>query len=253
MRAHGSIIVEHDTATGRSFLRSGRADPPFGVRWCDGRVLVAASAAAPLGGDELSLDIDVGPNATADVGTVASTIVLPGAVAGPSTMTTNCVVADGAHLDWLGEPTVSVVGSEHTVATRVALAGSATCRIVEEAALGRSGEASGRLRLVLRVERDGVILVHHEELFGPDVAGAGSTVSVGDARYVLSAVHVGVEIGDSRIVEHAEGRAAWLPVAGDTAVVLAVGADRPSVVRLSREVAGGERNASDGSRSALRR
>lgn len=236
MRAHGSIVVEHDAVTDRSFLRSGRADPPFSVRWCDGRVLVAASAAAPLGGDELSLDIAVGAGATADVGTVASTIVLPGAVAAPSSMTTNCTVAERAHLDWAGEPTVSVVGSDHEVVTNIDLTASSTCRIVEEVALGRTGEPSGRLRLVVRVERGGVVVVHHEELFGPDVPGSGSTVSTGHARHVLSAVHVGVDVGDSRVVEHPDGRAAWLPVAPDSAVVLAVGVDRPAVLRLAGTV-----------------
>lgn len=237
MRAHGSIVVEHDAATDRSFLRSSRADPPFSIRWCERRVLVAASAAAPLGGDELSLDIHVGARAIADVGTVASTIVLPGPIAAPSSMTTMCVVGGGAHLDWIGEPTVSVVGSDHTMMTTVDLAASGTCRIVEEIALGRTGEPSGRLRLVLRVERDGVVLVHHEELFGPDVPGAGSAVSIGPARHVLSAVHVGVDSGDARVVEHSDGRAAWLPVAPDAAVVLVVGADRPTVSRLALEVA----------------
>jgi len=236
VRSHGSIVVERDEVTGRSFLRSGRADPPFSVRWCDGRVLVAASAAAPLGGDELSLDITVGAGATADVGTVASTIVLPGAVAAPSSMTTNCVVDDGAHLDWAGEPTVSVVGSDHEVVTTVDLSASASCRIVEEVALGRTGEPSGRLRLLVRVQRAGVVVVHHEELFGPDVPGMGSTVSTANARHMLSAVHVGVDAGDARVTEHADGRAAWLPVADDAAVVLAVGVDRPAVLRLTGSV-----------------
>lgn len=240
MRSHGSIVVERDTATGRSFLRSGRADPPFSIRWCDGRVLIAASAAAPLGGDQLSLDIRVGAGATADVGTVASTIVLPGPVAAPSSMFTKCVVGSGAHLDWAGEPTVSVVGSDHTVVTHVDLSGSGSCRIVDEVALGRSGEPSGRLRLVVRVERDGAVLVHHEEVFGPDVPGAGSTVSTGDARHVLSAVHVGVDSGEARVVERADGRAARLPVANDASVVLAVGVDRSAVVRLTHAVLDGE-------------
>jgi urease accessory protein len=242
VKSHGGIVVDWDEATGRSFLRSGRADPPFSVRWCDGRVLVAASAAAPLGGDELSLDIAVGAGATADVGTVASTIVLPGAVAAQSFMTTNCVVGDGAHLDWVGEPTVSVVGSDHEVITTVDLAASATCRIVEEVSLGRAGEPSGRLRLVVRVERAGRVLVHHEELFGPGVPGVGSTVSTANARHVLSAVHVGVEVGDARVIEHIDGRAAWLPVATDAAVVLAVGVDRPAVLRLAGTVSDEDRH-----------
>ncbi|MGA9276115.1 urease accessory protein UreD, partial [Ilumatobacter sp.] len=172
--------------------------------------MLAASAAAPLGGDELTLDIDVGAGAHASVGTVASTIVLPGPDASPSSMRTRCAVAAGAHLDWRGEPTVSVRGSDHTITTTVELDASATCRIVEEVALGRTDEVSGRLRLVLRVGRAGAVLVQHAESFGPDVAGAGSLVSVGAARHVLSAIHVGVDPGVSRVHVDGDCRAAWL-------------------------------------------
>lgn len=232
MKAHGSVVVERDDTTGRSFLRSGRADPPFSVRWCDDRVLIAASAAAPLGGDELTFDISVGQGADASIGTVASTIVLPGPLGARSSMRTTCTVASRGHLAWHGEPTVSVVGSDHTVTTVVDLAASATCRVVEEVALGRTNEPSGRLEFVLRVVRDGAVLVHHAETFGPDVPGAGSFVSVGEARHVLSAVHVGVDAGEARVREDDGCRAAWLPIAPDVAVVLAVGPDRPTVLTL---------------------
>lgn len=200
-------------------------------------MLIAASAAAPVGGDELTMAIDVLPRAQADIGTVASTIVLPGPTGDPSSMSTRCAVGAGAHLDWFGEPTVSVVGSDHTVTTAVDLDVAATCRVVEEVSLGRSGEPSGRLRLVLRVERNGRPLVHHDELFGPDAPGAGSVVSVGAARHVLSAVLVGVEAGEPRSMIDGPCRVAWLPVAADAAVVLAVGPDRPTVTTAVAELA----------------
>ncbi|MGB3734238.1 MAG: urease accessory protein UreD [Ilumatobacter sp.] len=236
MNSHGSIVVGHDPVRG-AYLRSARCEPPFDVRRCDDRILIAASAAAPVGGDALSLDIDIEPATRARIGTVASTIVLPGPTGEPSTMVTRCSVADGAHLDWFAEPTVSVAGSDHTVTTTIDLAASATCRIVEEVALGRTDERSGGLRLVLRVERDGRVLVHHDESFGPDVDGAGSVVSVGGARHVLSAVLVGVEAGDSRATTDGDVRAAWLPMADDVAVLLAVGPDRPSVLSRVSELA----------------
>jgi urease accessory protein len=190
---------------------------------------VAASAAAPVGGDELSLSIAVLAGVHAEVGAVASTIVLPGPTAAPSTMSTQCTVGMDAHLDWIGEPTVSVAGSDHTITTTVDLDESSTCRVVEEVSLGRTNEVSGRLRLVLRVVRGGRPLVHHEETFGPDVPGAGSVVSTGTARHVLSEVLVGVDAGTPRVSVTGACRAAWLPVAADVVMILAVGADRPSV------------------------
>ncbi|MEP4649636.1 MAG: urease accessory protein UreD [Ilumatobacter sp.] len=230
MKGHGSIRVAYDERSGRSSLSSAASGPPFGIRSCAGRILIAASAAAPVGGDELSLDVAVDDGACADVGTVASTVVLPGPTGEPSTMSTRCRVGRDAHLDWIGEPTVSVVGSTHTVTTAVTLDASATCRIVEEVSLGRTREDSGLLRLVLRVERDGRPLVHHDESFGPRVRGAGSSVSVGAARHVLSAILVGVGAGPARSFVCDSVRVAWLPVSDDAAVVFAVGTDRPGVV-----------------------
>lgn len=229
MKAHGSIVVAPGGA-GRSTLRNAHSEPPFSIRECDGRVLIAASAAAPVGGDELSMGIAVLAGARADVGTVASTIVLPGPTGTPSTMMTTCVVGMDAHLEWVGEPTVSVAGSDHTVETLVELDDTATCRVVEEVSLGRSDEPSGRLRLVIRVERGGRPLVHHDETFGPDVLGAGSAVSTGTARHALSEVLVGVDAGESRLLIIGETRAAWLPMGDDVAMILAVGPDRPSVL-----------------------
>jgi urease accessory protein len=235
--AHGTIVVAADADTGRAHLQRAEGDPPFSIRRCGERVLIAASAAAPVGGDELSLDIGVLDGAVADIGTVASTIVLPGPTGASSSMTTRCEVGADAHLDWIGEPTVSVVGSDHEVVTSVDLAASSTCRIVEEVSLGRTGEPSGRLRLVLRVVRDAATVVHHDESFGPDVPGAGSVVSVGTARHVLSAVLVGVDAGPSRSSISDDCRVAWLPVSPDVAVVLAVGTDRPSVRAAVERVA----------------
>jgi urease accessory protein len=228
VKGEGAIVVADDG--GRLVLRSTWSEPPFSMRRCGDRILIAASAAAPVGGDELCLAIEVLPGARADIGTVAATIVLPGPTGAPSTMTTECIVGAGAHLDWTGEPTVSVAGSDHTITTTVRLAETATCRIVEEVSLGRSHEPSGRLRLVLRVERDGQPLAHHDELFGPDVPGARSVVSVGDARHVYSAVIVGIDAGASRVVAAGTARAAWLPIAPDATFVLGVGPDRPATL-----------------------
>ena len=103
--------------------------------------------------------------------------------------------------------------------------------IVEEVSLGRTDEPSGRLRLILRVERGGRPLVHHDELFGPDVPGAGSVVSVGSGRHVLSAVVVGPPAAEPEVVVDGPLRIARLRVAPDAVVILAVGPDRPSVTR----------------------
>jgi urease accessory protein len=195
------------------------------VRASGSRVLIAASAASPVGGDDLEIDVNVGPEASADIGTVAATIVWPGPDGSWSSSTTACDVRERARLVWWPEPTVSVQGSRHRVRTLVRLASSAECVLVEEVALGRSGEQPGVLDVELRVERDGVPLVHHHETFG----ASSSAVGVGAASHALAGVFVGTAAGEPRTVVDGAAAAAWLPVAADAAVLLAVGRDRPAV------------------------
>jgi urease accessory protein len=240
MRGRGEIVVGAPDV-----LRVARSEPPFSVRKCADRILLAASAAGPLGGDELELDVVVEAGARADIGSVAAVMIHPDPTGAASTQRSRLTVGAGGHLDWRPEPSVSIAGSDHSVDTTIDLAADATCRIVEEVSLGRSGEPSGRLRLSFRVVRAGVTLVHHAESFGPDVLGAGSVVSVGAGRHVVSCVLVGVDASDSRVAADGACRAAWLPVAADAAVVLVVAPDRPAAIRaldtVAPELAGAQR------------
>lgn len=235
MRSNATIAVAR--RDGRDELVDRRSQAPFSVRRCGDRIMVASSAAMPVGGDELDLSITVEEGARAVVGSVAATMVWPGAGGERSTMSTVATVADAGRLDLWLEPTVSVAGSGHRAVTIVRLAGSATCRVVEEVVLGRTGECAGRLDLALRVERDGRVLAHHEESFGPDVPGASSSVSVGSARHVLSAVLVGVEAGRSRVRVESGRALAWLPMHDDVVVIMAIGPDRPAVLDLVGAIA----------------
>lgn len=230
MKASATIAVAR--CGDRDVVVDQRSAAPLSVRQCGGRILLACSAAAPVGGDELELAVDVGSGARAGVGSVAASIVWPGVGGAASSMTTKCAVGPGGHLDLWFEPTISVAESRHRTVTVVRLDRDATCRVVEEAVLGRRDEAPGHLDLSLRVERGGRPLVHHDEAFGPDVAGAWSSVSVGAARHVVSAVLVGIDVGPPRVCVEADRAAAWLPVAADAAMVMAIGHDRPSAMNL---------------------
>jgi urease accessory protein len=230
VKAAATIAVERHRD--RDVVVDQRSASPFSVRQCGDRLLLAASAAAPVGGDELELQVDVGPGATATVGSVAASMVWPGPDGAPSSTATTCTVGAGGHLDLWLEPTISVAGSHHRANTLVRLADGATCRVVEEVVLGRSGEPAGHLEVTLRVERGGLPLLQHAEVFGPDVAGALSSVSVGTARFALAAVVVGPDAGPSTVEVEGRSAAARLPVAADAVVVLAVGPDRPSAVTL---------------------
>lgn len=216
----------------RSEVVDRRAQAPLSVRRCGDRVLIASSAAMPVGGDELELVIEVGPGARADIGSVAAGMVWPGVGGVASVMTTRARIAEQGRLDLWLEPTISVVGSRHEMTTTVQMDATASARVVEEIVLGRSGEESGDLGLSLRVERGGRALVHHREQFGPGAVGARSSVGVGGARHVVSAVLVGVDAGRSRVRVEDSRAGAWLPMGDDVVVVMAAGHDRPSVLDL---------------------
>lgn len=233
MRATAEARIE--LRNGRSELVVRRAEAPMSLRWSDGRVLLTSAAAHPVGGDELDLSIAVGELAEARVGSVAAAMCWPGSDGSASLMRTRCDVASGAHLDLAPEPTVAVAGCRHQAATHVALAADATGRIVEEFALGRTGESSGVIGVSLRVERAGRPLVHHDEWFG--TPGAATSVSVGNARHVFTAVLVGPIAGASRTAKGSTGAAARLPIAGDAIVVIGIGADRPAVHDLVLQLA----------------
>ncbi|WP_051062207.1 urease accessory protein UreD [Ilumatobacter nonamiensis] len=230
MKASATIAVAR--CGERDVVIDQRCSAPFSVRQCDGRILLASSAAAPVGGDELELTVDVGAGALVSVGSVAASMVWPGVGGESSSMTTTCAVGDAAHLDLSLEPTISLARSRHRTTTLVRLGSDATCRVLEETVLGRRDEVSGRLDLSLRVERDGRPILHHDERFGPDVPGAWSSVSVGAGRHVVSAVLVGIDPGPPEVCVEADRSAAWLPVAADAAVAMAVGPDRPSTMNM---------------------
>jgi urease accessory protein len=57
-------------------------------------------------------------------------------------------------------------------------------------------------------------------------------VSVGGARHVVSAVLVGIDAGPPQVCVEAARAAAWLTVAADAAMMMAIGHDRPSAMNL---------------------
>lgn len=204
-----------------------RAEAPVSIRRTGGRFLFVSTAAAPVRGDELDITVAIAPGVRAEIGSVAAMIVWPGPdgapIGPPSRTTTRITVGAGAHLEWAPEPLVSVVGSDHVARTSLELAAGATCRLVEEYALGRHAEPCGTLATDLRVTRADHPLVHHGERFAP-----------GAPRHVLAALLVGVPAAPFVCVGDGV-QAACLPgAAPDVSLVLAQGPDRPAVLAQLR-------------------
>ena len=230
MRAAARIRVER--RHGRDEVVERAAEAPFAVRRCGDTIQLAATAASPVGGDELDLDIVVGSEATARIGSIGAMLVWPAPTPAASTMVTTVTVDEGAELVLAPEPTITVAGSRHRATTLVDLAPTARCELVEEYSLGRSGEPAGTIETSLRLVRGGRPLFHHDEVLGA-LAEAGTTsVGVGGARHVTTMLVVGEPAGDpATSVDHG-GMAARLPLAEDAFALLGAGVDRPTVQRL---------------------
>jgi urease accessory protein len=219
--------IEVARRDGRDVLVDVRSEPPLAVRATAERVLLVGSAAGPVGGDELAVDIVVGPGATLALGTAAATLAWPGPSGRPSTQAVHADIAEGAVLRWEPEPLIAVAGCRHHSTTTVRLAAGAVVWLLEEVALGRTGEPSGCVTLTWRVERAGRVLLHHTEQLGPDVPGWGSAVSAGGHRHLLAAITVGRPAPETPPAVTADVAAAVLAVAPDAWVVLVAGSSRP--------------------------
>jgi urease accessory protein len=219
--------VEVARRDGRDVLVDARSEPPLAIRATPDRVLLVGSAAAPVGGDELALDVVVGPGATLALGTAAATLAWPGPTGRPSSQTVHADVGPGGVLRWEPEPLVAVAGCRHRSTTTVALAIDAVAWIVDEVALGRTGEPPGHVTLTWRIERAGRVLLHHEERLGPDVPGWGSAVTAGQHRHLLAAIAVGRPAPAAVPLVTDDVAAAVLTVDADAWVVLAAAVSRP--------------------------
>lgn len=234
-----AVVGVPAAATSTAQIVDVRTEPPVIAREAGGRVLLGASAAGPLGGDHLGLELVVEASAAADVGTVGATMLLPGRTPAPSSAATLVDVGAGASIVWRPEPTISVVGSVHDASMVVQLAPDATCRIVDELSLGRSGERSGVVTSSIRVERAGRPLVHHAERYGPDLPGAGSSAASPQSGHVVTSIVVGpgalgsvaVDVGE----HHWAGR---MPLAPDAHLAVAIATDRPEALLLLAQLEG---------------
>lgn len=160
MKAHARLVA---TATdGATVLRELRGEPPLLPRVTGTRgpsavaeVHLVGGAAGPIGGDELFLDIDVGPGASLVLRTVAATVALPGPHGRPSSTTIRACVAAGGRLVVRPEPVVAAAGCDHRVLSTVELDAGAQLVWWEELICGRYGEACGDLTMELAVRRSG--------------------------------------------------------------------------------------------------
>ncbi|MFG2078407.1 urease accessory protein UreD [Nonomuraea maritima] len=232
MRARAAVATAR--ADGRTVVSRLASAPPLTLRQTGPHTVhLVSTAAGPLGGDRLALDVDVAPGTTLELGSVASTLVLPGD--GPSELVVTARVGTGATLRFAPEPTVLATGCDHRVAVRLTVEAGANVSWREEIVLGRHGEPSGRCLARFDATLDGLPLLRQEFTAG-DPALDSSPALYGTARC----------IGTTFLTAHAaepyvaEGLAV-LPLSGPGTLVTALAAD---AVELRALLEQGERLAS---------
>lgn len=254
MIARACIVAEADGAASTR-LAVLRSSVPLVLRQAEGAVWIVGGAAGPLGGDDLALDIEIGPGAELTVRTAAAVVVLPGPSGSPSRFHVSVRVGAGGTLRWLPEPMVAAAGCTHRADARIQLDEGTRLAWREEIVLGRHGEEAGSCRAHVSVDLRGAPLLRQEIRVGPGAPGwRGAAVTAG-ARALGSLLLVDprwecrpaprVVVGPSAVAVPLEGPAAQVtalaPDALTLRILLAEGESAlclPSGAELARKDAG---------------
>jgi urease accessory protein len=227
MRAQAGIVAERDDRGGTR-LAVLRGESPLLLRRTgrpDGggvTVHLVGGAAGPLRGDELRLDVVVGPGARLEIRSVAASLALPGRPAPPSRLTVTASVAAGGTLRWLPEPLIAAAGCDHDVVTRVDVAEGGTLLWRDDLVCGRHREASGAVRADTLIRYAGVALYRHELAVGPGAPGWDGAAVLGGGRAIGTVVTAGPELPEPAVLGT---DAAAMRLAGPGVLATAVGED----------------------------
>jgi len=217
-----------------------RADGALGARRTGGgpagaaQVHLIGTAAGPLGGDVVEVDVRVEAGAHLVLRGVAATIALPHRDGGSSTVRLRVDVAEGARCDLALEPVVVARGADLHAVTEVAVADGAHLDLTEQVVLGRWGEGPGRWRGTVRADLAGVPWLRQSVALGP---GAPAWDALDAPRALLSRLRT-ADAGGSVLLPATAGGAALLPLALGGTLLEALGADLADVVRDAAALAG---------------
>jgi urease accessory protein len=243
MDAHARLAVSAEA--GHTRIGRLRSDPPIVLRptrptggdpppgWELGGaagVSLASSAAGPIGGDRLRLDVDVGPGARLVLRTVAATLALPGPHGQPSHSTTTLRVAGGGTLAWLPEPLIAATHCDHHSSTLIDLEPGARLLAREELILGRHHEPPGTVEQRLRVTQAGRPLHDQNTGVGALVPGWEGPAVTGGRKAAGSILLAGPD-SEPPEIPALGGDAAVLPLGPSAVLVTALAHDAHTLHR----------------------
>ncbi|ASW54850.1 urease accessory protein UreD [Plantactinospora sp. KBS50] len=231
MRARARVVAEADGRGGTRLTRM-RGETPLLLRRTGpaggpATVHLVGGAAGPLGGDDLRLDLEVGPGATLCLGTVAASVALPARSGAGSRFTVRATVAGGGTLHWLPEQTVAAARCRHRTDATVELAESATLLWRDELVCGRHAEPAGEVEVSTRVRYADRPLLHQTLAVGGAPGWDGPAV-LGGAKATGSLLRVGPDAATApRVIAPTAVR---VPLTGPACLVVAT-ADSAHLLR----------------------
>ncbi|WP_341715869.1 urease accessory protein UreD [Micromonospora sp. FIMYZ51] len=241
MRATARLVARADRH-GRTRLAELRGESPLLLRQVPATgggvtVYVVGGAAGPLAGDELRLDVEVGPGAVVRVRTVAASIALPGRPGAVSRMLVRATVAADAELHWLPEQLVAAAGCAHVADAQVDVAEGGTLHWRDELICGRHGEQPGHAEVNTWVDLAGRPLLRQSLAVGPQAPGWSGPAVLGGAPATGSLLVVDPTrpAGPAAV----RGTVARLPLAGGPATLWTATAPDAHTLRGHLEPADG--------------
>jgi urease accessory protein len=195
-------------------------------------VHLVGTAAGPLGGDEIEVDVHVAAGARLAVRSAAASVVLPGRAGQPSSYVLRVDVDDGGRLDVDLEPTVVAAGARHECRTTLTVAGQGRLRLRERVRLGRWAEDAGRWRGACHAMLDGRPLLRQTIELGPD---SPTWDALAAPRALVSTLVV--DPGCAAPEAATSGNAILLPLGPGAVLVTATGQDLAAASRDADSVA----------------
>jgi urease accessory protein len=220
LTAHAHVVASADVNGVTHFPLLSSA-VPLVLRRTPDAVYLVGGAAGPLGGDDLSLSVEVRDGGLLRLRTAAASVALPGRSGAESVFRLTATVGEHARFEYLPEPLIVAEAARHRVEISVTLAATASLLLRDELVLGRHGERGGSCVTRLRADRaDRPLLRHEIAVSGGDPVSLGPAVLAGH-RMTGSLLIVGA---DAPSGSYAEG-VAVLPLADDATLVTAVAND----------------------------
>lgn len=134
-------------------------------------VHLIGTAATPLGGDDMIIDIVVGAGARLTVRSVAASLALPSSLRRDSSSQWTFRVEDGGVLVFDPEPMIVASDAEHHTSTTLNFASSASVHFRERVQIGRAGETAGRWCGTMKSDVDRRPHLRHRVELGAGGAG----------------------------------------------------------------------------------